>query len=265
MRLTKIFRPSIMLALVVAVFALAACGEEAETLVPTATVEVVVPTVTIVTTATQPSPEITIAPRQLNVELQGDGPDVLGPFTLGTGVMIAFIRHDGEGPFSMTFLGGENGPAKSVNASPGPYGGERVHSVYEGNGGGLVPGEYTVEIEGAGPWRLRLFQEIATRGQSPEITLAGNGDGGGSWLRLDDGEYTMTTSHSGATEIIVELFDSSGLQPYRIVQATGDYEGEDRFTVGGGVPGENPQAGFYAMGVTSKGDWQVTITDNNAP
>ena len=75
----------------------------------------------------------------------------------------------------------------------------------------------------------------------------------------------MTTTHAGPAGFTVELFDSLGLPPYRIVQATGGYEGEDRFTVGGGPPGENPQAGFYAMGVRSEGDWEVTITSNDAP
>ena len=65
-------------------------------------------------------------------------------------------------------------------------------------------------------------------------------------------------------DFIVELFDSRGLPPYHIVKATGDHEGEARFTVGGGVPGENPQAGIYAISVLSEGDWSATITGNDA-
>ena len=53
----------------------------------------------------------------------------------------------------------------------------------------------------------------------------------------------MTTNHTETSAFTVELFDSQGLPLYRIVQVTGDHEGEDRFTVGGGAPGENPQAG----------------------
>ncbi|RUA19191.1 MAG: hypothetical protein DSY79_13895 [Chloroflexi bacterium] len=73
----------------------------------------------------------------------------------------------------------------------------------------------------------------------------------------------MTTNHTGTSAFTVELFDSQGLPLYRIVQVTGDHEGEDRFTVGGGAPGENPQAGLYAMGVRSEGDWEVTNTIND--
>lgn len=254
-----------LLALTVAISALAACGESPDIPGPAATVQAVAPTPTTAPTATQARPAVTFAPRQLNLELEGEGPRILGPITVNTGVMIAFVRYEGEDLFSMTFLGGEKGTVNSIESSPGPYRGERIHSVFEGNGGGLVPGEYTVEIEGNGSWRLRLFQERATAGQSPAVTLSGSGDGGGSWLRLTEGEITITSSHTGPAGFTVELFDSLGLPPYRIVQATGGYQGEDRFTVGGGEPGENPQAGFYAMGVRSEGDWEVTITSNDAP
>jgi len=122
--------------------------------------------------------------------------------------MIAFVRYEGEAPFSMTFLGGEKGIVTSIESSPGPYQGERVHSVFEGNGEGLAPGDYTIEIDGNGSWRIRFFQERATTGQHPTITLSGSGDGGGSWLRLDEGEYTMTTSHTGPAGFTVDLFNS---------------------------------------------------------
>ena len=254
-----------LVAMTVAISALAACGGTPGTPGPAATEQVLGLASTTAPTATRPSPAVTSAPRQLNLELEGEGSEVLGPITVNTGVMIAFVRYEGEEPFSMTFRGGENSIVKSIESSPGPYRGERVHSVFEGNAEGLVPGDYTIEIEGTGSWRLRLFQERATTGQSPAITLTGSGDGGGSWLRLDEGEYVMTTSHTGPAGFTVELFDSLGLPPYRIVQATGAYQGEDRFTVGGGAPGDNPQAGFYAMGIMSEGDWEVTITSNDAP
>ncbi len=252
-------------AITVAMAALAACGGTADTPSPDATVRALDSAATTVPATSQPRPTITPAPRQLTVELEGDGPEVLGSFAMGAGVLIAFVRYEGEGPFSMTFIGGEKGIVKSIESSPGPYRGERVHSVFEGNSEGLLPGDYKVEIEADGPWRLRMFQEKATRGQPPTISLSGSGDGGGSWLRLDEGNYTMTTSHTGPSGFTVELFDSQGLPPYRIVQAAGEHEGTQRFTVGGGAPGENPQAGFYAMAVRSEGDWEVIITNNDAP
>ena len=110
-----------------------------------------------------------------------------------------------------------------------------------------------MDVEATGPWRMRLFQERAV-----------SGDDGGSWLQLEEGEYTMTTNHTVTADFIVELFDPRGLPPYHIGKATGDHEGEARFTVGGGAPGESPQAGIYAIGVLSEGDWSATITSNDA-
>ena len=115
------------------------------------------------------------------------------------------------------------------------------------------PRAATLDAEATGPWRVRLFQERAV-----------SGDDGGSWLQLEEGEYTMTTNHTVTADFIVELFDSRGLPPYHIGKASGDHEGEVRFTVGGGAPGESPQAGIYAIGVLSEGDWSATITSNDA-
>ena len=247
----KLYGAMVLPAVAVAMAVLAACGGTIDTPSPAATA--------------QPRPVTTPTPRQLAVELEGDGPQVQGPYAMGAGVLIAFVRYEGEDPLSMTFVGEERSIVKSIESSPGPYSGERIHSVFAGNGEGMVPGDYKIKIEANGPWRLRLFQEKATRGQSPTISLSGSGDGGGSWLQLEEGEYTMTTSHTGPDGFTVELFDSQGLPPYRIVQAAGEHEGTQQFTVGGGAPGENPQAGFYAMGVRSEGDWELTITSNDAP
>ena len=115
------------------------------------------------------------------------------------------------------------------------------------------PRAATLDAEATGPWRVRLFQERAV-----------SGDDGGSWLQLEEGEYTMTTNHTVTADFIVELFDLRGLPPYHIGKATGDHEGEARFTVGGGAPGKSPQAGIYAIGVLSEGDWSATITSNDA-
>jgi len=253
--LRVIFPPAIMAAITV----LAACGGTAETSVPATDAPTVAPT------ATTPRPTVTLAPRQLQALLEGDGSDVLGPYEMGQGVIIAFVRYEGDGSFSMTFVDEDQALVKSIESSLGPYAGERVHSVFMGNDGGLAPGNYMVDVDANGPWRIRLFQERAFRGQLPEITLTGTGDGGGSWLQLEEGEYTMTTSHTGTTDFIVELFDNKGLSPFQIVKAMGNHEGQVEFTVGGGAPGENPQPGIYAMGVLSEGDWSVTITSNDPP
>ena len=258
---TKLFKGLFLPALIVAIFAFAACSGSSDALEPEAAVQ----THTIAATATQSRPTPTFAPRPLNLELEGEGSGITGPVTIGTGVLIIFVRYEGEDPFSLTFIGGDKGSVTSIDSSRGPYNGERVHSVFEGNSEGLVSGDYMVELEGNGAWRLRFIQETATTGQPPTITLSGSGDGGGSWLRLDEGEYTLTSSHTGPAGFTVELFDSIGLAPYRMVQTNGAYEGADGFTVGGGAPGENLQAGFYALGVSSEGDWEISITSNDAP
>lgn len=253
----------VLSAILVSFTLLVACSGAANTPSPDASVPSSSPTVSPSEATSRPT--VTFAPRRLQVQLEGDGSDTFGPYEMGPGVIIAFVRYEGEAPFSLTFVDEDQGLVKSIESRPGPYQGERIHSVFEGNDGGLAPGNYLLDVVAAGSWRLRLFQETADQGQQPEIMLEGSGDGGGGWIQLDDGGYTITTSHAGASDFTVDLYDAKGVPPYRIVEIMGDHEGEFRFTVGGGAPGENPQAGVYAMGVISQGDWSVTITSDDAP
>lgn len=227
--------PAIMAALAV----LVACGGPVETLPPATAVPSDTPYATR-------GPQPTFPLRQLQVLLEGEGSEVFGPYEMLSGVIIEFIRYEGDSPFSLTFIDEEQGQMRSVESQPGPYNAERVHSVYEGNPNGLKPSIYTVSVEATGPWQARLFQERIIRGQELAITIEGTGDGGGGWMELNEGEYTMTTTHDGSDELLVDLFDSVGVSPYRIVQSIGSDKVEERFTVGGGESGENPQPGFYA-------------------
>ena len=159
-----------------------------------------------------PRPTIPLAPWQLQSQLEGAGPDVTGPYEMVPGVITVFVLYEGDGPFSLIFVDEDQGEMRSIESRPGPYNGERVHSVFDGDVGGLVPGPYTLDVEATGPWRMRLFQERAVSGQRPEITLAGSGDGGGSWLQLGEGEYTMTTNHTG---LQISSLNSSIPEAYR--------------------------------------------------
>ena len=82
---------------------------------------------------------------------------------MGLGVITVFVRYEGDGPFSLTFVDEDQGEMRSIESRPGPYNGEQVHSVFEGNVGGLARGNYHVDIEATGPWRVRLSQDLAAQ------------------------------------------------------------------------------------------------------
>ena len=176
----------LLTAITAAVAVIAACGGAADTLTPEATAPAVSPTASPTEVARRPA--VTIAAPLLRLELEGDGSDVFGPYQMGRGVIVIFARSEGNGPFSMTFVDEDQGLVKSVYSNPGPYRGERVHGVFDGNDGGLAPGTYMLDIEATGPWRLRIIQERVSTGQRPEIQMASSGDGGGSWIEFEDGE-----------------------------------------------------------------------------
>ena len=99
MRRIKLSRWRLLAALTVAVAALAACGGSSGTSGPATTTQALDPVATATPTATQAAgPALDLAPQLLNLELQGEGPEVVGPITVDTGVMIVFIRYEGDAP-----------------------------------------------------------------------------------------------------------------------------------------------------------------------
>ena len=89
-----------------------------------------------------PRPTIPLAPWQLQAQLEGDGLDVTGPYEMVPGVITVFVLYEGDGPFSLIFVDEDQGEMRSIESRPGPYNGERVHSVFDGGVGGLAPSRY---------------------------------------------------------------------------------------------------------------------------
>ena len=89
-----------------------------------------------------PRPTIPLAPWQLQSQLEGDGLDVTGPYEMVPGVITVFVLYEGDDPFSLIFVDEDQGEMRSIESRPGPYNGERVHSVFDGGVGGLAPSRY---------------------------------------------------------------------------------------------------------------------------
>ena len=87
-------------------------------------------------------PTIPLAPWPLQSQLEGDGLDVTGPYEMVPGVITVFVLYEGDGPFSLIFVDEDQGEMRSIESRPGPYNGERVNSVFDGDVGGLVPGPH---------------------------------------------------------------------------------------------------------------------------
>ena len=68
--------------------------------------------------------------------MEGDGPDVTGPYEVVPVVITVFVRYEGDGPFSGIFADEDQGEMRSIESRSGPYNGERIHRVFDGDIGG---------------------------------------------------------------------------------------------------------------------------------
>lgn len=196
-------------------------------------------------------------------QFEGEADDLIGPFIVAPGVLIVFMRYTGEGDFSVSFADEDEVEIPLVTAR-GPYSGERVNAVYSENVNGLVPGQHRIKVEAEGPWRIRLLGQIASSGQTPSIEFGGVGDGGGAWMKLDEGSYTIRATHDGESRFKVMFYESSGIPEVALIDDVGQFDDVIPLTVTPQASGRSLIPGLYAVGVLADGIWAITLDDADA-
>jgi hypothetical protein len=196
--------------------------------------------------------------------VEGEGDDLIGPFFVQKGVLVIFISHTGDGDFAVVFVD-EEGKEEPFLTSSGPYSGDRLEAVYEGNAGGLVPGVHSIKVSAEGPWRIRLLQELPGSGARLPIEFGGVGDGGGGWAALAEGSYTLRASHAGEGGFKVVLLDAIGSPEEVVIDETGAFDDEVSMTVTKDPSGQGPAPGVYAVGVQADGIWSISLAGADAP
>ena len=197
-------------------------------------------------------------------EFEGDADDIIGPFIVSQGVLIVFMRYTGEGDFTVSFADEDDEETPLVKAH-GPYSGERLEAVYSENVNGLVPGQHRIKIEAGGPWRVRLLEQLPSAGQAPSIQFGGVGDGGGAWIRLDEGSYTIRATHDGESRFKVMFFESKGIPEVALIDQVGPFDEVIPLAVTTEAAGRSLIPGLYAVGVLADGIWAITLEDADAP
>ncbi|PKB73698.1 MAG: hypothetical protein BZY75_00395 [SAR202 cluster bacterium Io17-Chloro-G7] len=296
MKLAKL--PTILAVAVAALLllALAACGADATTTsVPTiaptvaqaieatseATTKATTPATVLTATETPASaetpesegpsgtprlPAITLgeALASLAVEFEGEGAQETEQFIVAKGVMILMANHDGDGKFNVTITTKDQ-DSQAIIDEDGQYFGNFLFSVSRNNTEGLSSGGHTIKVDAEGPWRIRLFQDFPTIGKEPTIEFGGVGDGGGGWMSLQEGEYTIRASHDGDSHFQVRLHEARGATPPLVIDTDGAFDATVPILVSEDPAISNIAPGIYGIGVHADGIWSLIIEDPNNP
>ena len=197
-------------------------------------------------------------PAPITFEFEGRGDKVLGPFNLVEGIASLSASHSGSRNFVVSIISSGGDEVLSINEI-GRYSGTRAHAVDSGSLFGLSPGQHRMQVQADGNWTIDIKQEFPTGGQSPPIMTSGNGDDVVRWMRLSDGQFVMSASHSGGRNFIVSLIEADGSPEVLLVNEIGDYQGEQIINVNRNSFGLNPVPGLYAIVVQADGAWEISI------
>ncbi len=266
--------------------ALVACGSAATampkptvastaTIAPTA-VPAVTPNSTKAPEPTAPTPtavprtprvaslSLTQALAPLSMDYEGEGTQETEQFIVSKGVMIMMANYEGDGKFKVTIITDDQEMEPSIDVV-GPYFGNMLYTAFRGNTEGLTTGGHTIKVDADGPWRIQLFQDFPSTGQEPTIQFGGVGDGGGGWMQLEEGEYTIRASHDGESHFQVRLHESRGTPEVLVIDEDGAFDETVSITVSEDPSVSNIAPGVYGIGVLSDGIWSLIIEDPDNP
>ena len=207
---------------------------------------------------------LTQALAPLSKEIEGDGNQETEQFIVSQGVMILMANYEGDGKFKVTISSPERDLEPSIDVD-GPYFGNLVFTIYRKNTDGMATGGHTIKVDADGPWRIRLFQDFPTTGKEPTIQFGGVGDGGGGWMELKEGEYTIRASHDGESLFQVRLHEGRGAPETLVIDEDGPYDETISITVGEDPSVSDVAPGLYSIGVRADGVWSLIIEDSNNP
>jgi len=207
---------------------------------------------------------LTQALAPLSKEIEGDGNQETEQFIVSQGVMILMANYEGDGNFKLTISSPERDLEPSIDVD-GPYFGNLVFTIYRKNTDGMATGGHTIKVDADGPWRIRLFQDFPTAGKEPTIQFGGLGDGGGGWMELKEGEYTIRASHDGESHFQVRLHEGRGAPETLVIDEDGPYDETISITVGEDPSVSDVAPGLYSIGVRADGVWSLIIEDSNNP
>ena len=213
---------------------------------------------------------IAIAATQPQV-FEGSGSAYTARFDISDGILYMKASHQGSSNFGVRILTDRHlesqsatGGLHSGTGSPrglvasietvGAYDGIRAHQVSPAQLFGLTPGTYLMEITADGGWRVELTQPVWDGGESPPFSWSGAGDDVKGPINLETGTRSVTITHSGASNFVVELVNADGTLSENLVNIVGAYEGSVDVKIHSMI-GLTPDT--YGLVIVADGGWTV--------
>ena len=204
---------------------------------------------------------------------EGRGSAFTSRFDIADGIFHMKASHQGSSDFAVRILTDEHLENKSATGgmhsgagSPrglvasietvGAYDGIRAHQVSPAQLFGLTPGTYLMQITADGDWKVELTQPVWDSGESPPFDWSGTGDDVKGPINLDTGTKSVSVTHNGSSNFVVELVNADGTLAENLVNIVGEYDGSVDVRIHSMI-GLTPD--IYGLVITADGGWTVAF------
>ena len=109
------------------------------------------------------------------------------------------------------------------------------------------------------------MQELYASSQTPTIQFGGVGDGGGGWIDLQAGTFTLRANHDGESNFKVRFLDIRGRPEVVVIDAAGPFDDTITLEVSEDGAVGSPAPGVYAIGVLTDGIWSLILENADEP
>ncbi len=175
---------------------------------------------------------------------EGEGTQATESFQLEEGFLAVSYEHQGSENFAVTLVdtAGEDPEYLLANG---------IGSVSGRTAEGIDGGEYVIDVQADGAWRIELTQPRPSEADARELPATVEGEGSDyAGPLLFDGLVRATASHDGESNFIVEALDENGDWGGGLVfNETGSFEGESTFT----------QNGLGWLTADADGQWTIDL------
>jgi hypothetical protein len=178
------------------------------------------------------------------IVLEGRGQQLTRPVRLEAGLVVVTLTHDGRRNFIAQLVSGTGQTVDYLANVIGPLDGSKAIGLREG-------GEYAVNVDADGGWRIQLRQPPAIA-ETDSRVFAGAGPAATPLFSLAAGLRRVTFTHTGGRNFIVQLLDATdGRTLDYVTNVIGPADGSQGVQI--------RQAGVFIFTVEADGPWTLAV------
>jgi metal-responsive CopG/Arc/MetJ family transcriptional regulator len=179
------------------------------------------------------------------LDLSGTGKKATTQFALNQGLAIFTLNHTGGSNFIVGVLDASGNRVDTLVNEIGVFNGKKAIQV-------PTSGNYLLDIEANGAWSINIDQSPPVNPAPVPRDFSGNTQTVSDYFTIGSGLATFEMNHTGDSNFIVSLLDSSGNRIETLTNEIGAFNGSKATRI--------PSTGVYILDIAANGPWTIKAT-----